>query len=138
MSIPLAVPVQGPVALRLPFSEHSASEVRYVLTRWLTFLGADEATIDDARLVVTELVGNAVRHASPLRDGTLLIRWHRDDAGLVLSVCDGGGPTTPTLGEAGLLEERGRGLALVAAVSVRWWVEQRLRARSVHARLPLV
>lgn len=137
MSVPLAVPVQGPVSMRVAFSGQSAAEVRYALYRWLGYSGAGESVIDDALLVITELLGNAVRHATPLVDGTVLVRWCRDEAGLLLSVSDGGGRTAPALAGAEALEERGRGLALVAALSLRWWVDSRMRAHTVHARLPL-
>ena len=51
------------------------------LMEWLNGLG-DLDKRDDARLVVSELVGNAVRHARPLADGTMRIAWDRDDSGI--------------------------------------------------------
>ena len=40
-----------------------------------------DETSDDARLVVSELVGNAVRHARPLADGTMHVAWTSSDRG---------------------------------------------------------
>jgi anti-sigma regulatory factor (Ser/Thr protein kinase) len=55
--------------LDLPFSAESARVARQHLLAWLEG-HADEERRDDARLLVSELVGNAVRHARPLADGT--------------------------------------------------------------------
>ena len=44
-------------------------------------LGAGDEHRDDARLVVSELVGNAVRHARPLADGTMHVAWTTVDSG---------------------------------------------------------
>ena len=50
---------------------------------------------DDARLVVSELVGNAVRHARPLADGTMQVAWGQADDAVDIAVTDGGALTTP-------------------------------------------
>ena len=137
MSIPLAAPLQGPVALNLPFSVQSAGEVRRALTSWLAHQQASDAAIQDARLVATELVGNAVRHASPLANDTMLVRWRREDDDLVLSVCDGGGSGDPVLVVADPDAERGRGVAIVDALSHRWWVQRNHTVHTVHVRMSL-
>ncbi len=134
----LAAPLQGPVSMSLPFSLQSAGEVRRALESWLTHHGSSEAVIEDARLVVTELVANAIQHASPLRNGTVLVRWRREGAGIVLSVSDGGGQQGPALAPAEPDGERGRGLAIVDALSPRWWTGHTRRVRVVHAYLPLI
>ncbi len=133
----LTAPLQGPVALSLPFSPRSAGEVRQALASWLTHHGCSDAVIEDARLVATELVANAIRHASPLRNGTVLVRWRRDGTGLVLSVSDGGGRRRPAVTAVGLDAERGRGLAIVDALSLRWWAESTRQVHAVHVHLPL-
>jgi anti-sigma regulatory factor (Ser/Thr protein kinase) len=133
----LAAPLQGPVALNLPFSGESAGEVRRTLTSWLIHHHTDDVVIQDARLVATELVSNAIRHASPLANGTMLVRWHRDDDCVVISVCDGGGSRDPVLVVAEAEAERGRGLAIVDALSLRWWVQRNNGVHTVHVRLPL-
>ena len=46
---------------------------RQQLVEWMRDLGVGDETSDDARLVVSELVGNAVRHARPLADGTMRV-----------------------------------------------------------------
>ncbi len=93
--------------------------------------------VDDARLVASELVGNAVRHASPLGNGTMLVRWEAQDSLLALSVCDGGGAGDPVLVEASPDDLGGRGLAIVDALSSTWWVERASHLHTVHVRLAL-
>src|SRR4051794_33030561 len=50
----------------------------------------------DAALIVSELVGNAVRHAAPLPSGQLAVRWSVDRHGYSVSVTDGGASTPAT------------------------------------------
>ncbi len=137
MTSSLAAPLQGPVSLSVPFSPASAGEARRALVSWLTYQEADDSVVEDARLIVTELVANAVRHAAPLNNGTILIRWRRDEDCLLLSVSDGGGAHDPALAAVGPESEHGRGLSIVDALSIRWWVERTRRVHVVHVYLPL-
>ena len=138
MSTFLAAPLQGPVALNVPFTGQSAGVVRRALTSWLQHQQASETTVNDARLIVTELVSNAVRHAEPLANDSMLVRWHREEDDLVLSVCDGGSSSDPVLVVANVEAERGRGLAIVDALSKRWWVQRSHGVHTVHVRMGLV
>lgn len=128
----VATPLRGPVSMSLPFTAASAGEVRRALEGWLTHHGYADGVVDDARLVVTELIGNAIRHASPLPNGTLLVRWRLEGGRLLLTVCDGGGATVPTRIKSGPDAVGGRGLAIVEALSASWWVERTLQACAVH------
>ena len=106
----MTAPLQGPVTMNVPFAPESAARVRAALESWLEHRGSDAEIVDDVRLIATELVGNAVRHASPLNNGTVLVRWREEDATLVLSVADGGGPTRPQRAQptlAGVLQVGG-------------------------------
>ena len=123
--------------MNIPFSPESASRVRAALESWLDHRGSDRDVVDDARLIATELVGNAVRHASPLNNGTVLVRWREEDSTLVLSVADGGGPTRPHKENPSLEDVHGRGLRIVETLSNRWWVEQSSHLRTVHVQLAL-
>ena len=133
----MTAPLQGPVTMNIPFSPESASRVRAALESWLDHRGSDQDVVDDARLIATELVGNAVRHASPLNNGTVLVRWREEDSTLVLSVADGGGPTRPHKENPSLEDVHGRGLRIVETLSNRWWVEQSSHLRTVHVQLAL-
>ena len=133
----MTAPLQGPVTLNLPFSPSSAGTVRHALESWLDHRGSPRELVDDAQLVATELVGNAVRHASPLLNGTMLVRWREEDARLVMSVSDGGGETEPEVEDASPYDVHGRGLAIVAALCAQWWVERTGSVHAVHVELPL-
>ena len=133
----MTAPLQGPVSMSMPFAPESASHVRQALGSWLGHRGSAPHVVDDARLVATELIGNAVKHASPLDNGTVLVQWQEEDAALVLSVCDGGGPTEPQQLESEPYDIDGRGLTIVNALSSAWWVEHATKLHTVRVRLPL-
>jgi serine/threonine-protein kinase RsbW len=137
LSCSLAAPLQGPVSLNLPFTSQSAGEVRRALVSWLRHHGSPESVIDDARLVATELVANAVRHADPLRNATMLVRWRQEGSELLLTVADGGGETVPALRLVSEESESGRGLAIVEALALRWRVERTNKVHAVHVHLPM-
>lgn len=123
--------------MNLPFAAASAGEARRALESWLVHQGYDDGLVDDARLVVTELVGNAIKHAVPLPNGTLLVRWRLDARRLVLTVCDGGGITVPTRLRSGPDAVGGRGLAIVEALASSWWVERTRQVSAVHVAIDL-
>ncbi|MFH8494616.1 SpoIIE family protein phosphatase [Streptomyces coeruleorubidus] len=119
--------------------------VRAALAEWtgLGLPGAEHLTdrlADDALLVVSELVTNAVVHAGT--DVELECRLESDDkdtAALVVEVSDhhpsraprGGEPETPHD-----TPEYGRGLRLVGALSEAWGITYRTGRKTVWARLP--
>ncbi|MCW2837827.1 MAG: putative anti-sigma regulatory factor, serine/threonine protein kinase [Marmoricola sp.] len=126
-----------PVALDLPFSAESAAVARRQLIEWMRSLGARDEQRDDARIVVSELVGNAIRHARPLADGTMHVAWETGPTGLDIAVTDGGARTTPEKVDAGVCDLAGRGLAIVEVLASRWWVESSRSCTTVHAVLAL-
>ena len=71
--------------------------------------------VDIARLLVTELVSNAVLHAG----GTVLLAVARDRDGLRVEVIDES-PYLPVLLQSRSLSEHGNGLRLVAALATSW------------------
>lgn len=125
------------VQLRVPFDPASAALVRDELREWLTRQGTDEDTVEDARQIASELVGNALRHASPLETGVVLVGWRAADGSLDFEVSDGGGPTMPQQRVASPEETGGRGLQIVSALAARWWVDSIPGGTTVHAVLPL-
>jgi two-component sensor histidine kinase len=89
-------------------------------------------------VVVSELVGNSVRHAVPLPVNDLVVAWAVDNGDLVISVTDGGSPTTsPHIVTAPGSAISGRGLSIVEALVERWWVEDGRGRTTVHVRIPL-
>ena len=133
----MTAPLHGPVSMSIPFAAESAGRVRDALQVWLDHRGSAPRIVEDARLIATELVGNAVRHASPLRNGTVLVRWQEEGSALALSVCDGGGATQPEKVDAAPDGVNGRGLKIVDALSSKWWVDHTSHLHTVHVRLAL-
>ncbi|MFF9205060.1 SpoIIE family protein phosphatase [Streptomyces sp. NPDC014986] len=119
----------------LPADPAMVAEARKTATRQLDHWGLDELVFT-TELVVSELVTNAIRHAS----GPVRLRLIRGRA-LVCEVFDGGA-TAPHLRHPRAMDEGGRGLLLVSQLAQRWgtrfvpqgkiiWAEQSLTGPSV-------
>ncbi len=130
-------PESDPMSIDLPFTPESAAVARRQLVEWLAALEGRKERLDDARLVVSELVGNAVRHARPLADGTMRVAWTAGPTGIDIAVTDGGALTTPERVDAGVSDLAGRGLSIVESLADRWWVESTRSRTTVHAVLTL-
>jgi serine phosphatase RsbU (regulator of sigma subunit)/PAS domain-containing protein/anti-sigma regulatory factor (Ser/Thr protein kinase) len=100
-------------AWALPEDPRAAGEARVHVREQLAEWDLDELTMS-TELLVSELVGNVVRHAK----GPIGLRLLRS-ADLVCEVSDGS-LTTPRIRRAMETDEGGRGLQLVAALSRRW------------------
>jgi anti-sigma regulatory factor (Ser/Thr protein kinase) len=127
--------VSAPVTMRLPFAPSSVPIARQQLRTWMTESGEPCEAVEDARVVVSELVANAIRHARPLPDGSILVRWSREEGGIRLSVTDGGGETRPRNVHASSTAVAGRGMAIVEVLARRWWAEDGSARSTVHALL---
>ena len=127
----------APVDLRVPFAASSVALTRRQLRRWLADLNVRADRIDEARVVLSELVGNAVRHAEPLPDGCLLVAWRLDCGRLRLSVTDGGSTSEPHTVKAPPSAVSGRGMLIVDRLAQSWWVDQSRRRTTVHALVTL-
>jgi anti-sigma regulatory factor (Ser/Thr protein kinase) len=101
----------------LPASLASAREARAAVRRTLAGWGLDSLSAD-AELLTSELVANAAEHGNgnPIR--IALRQEHGRDGrpGLVCQVTDSS-PVLPRAREAGPESDRGRGLAIVAALA---------------------
>jgi two-component sensor histidine kinase len=88
--------------------------------------GIASRVVDDAALVISELVGNAVRHGAPLTGGGIRVAWTVTDSLVRVEVADGGrGPLRheviePRPGGGSADAENGRGLAIVALLTTSW------------------
>lgn len=123
--------------MRLDF--HGAS-VRAARERLRKELGnrCPASRMEDARLVVSELVANALRHARPLDDHTIAVGWSVRPDVLRLSVTDGGSPSSvPAPRRPGDLATGGRGLKIVQSLVQRWGVESQESTTTVWAELAL-
>ncbi len=108
--------------LMLPYTASSVGVARRRLIADLADAGVFETTACDAGLVLSELISNSLRHASPLPDATVRVAWRVDGDCLEIAVSDGGGPTVPAVNEPGSSAIGGRGLGIVDRLSLRWGV----------------
>jgi len=109
-------------ALLLPFTASSVGVARRRLIRDLTEAGVYEGTACDAGLVISELISNALRHASPLPGSAVKVSWTLLQDSVEVAVSDGGGPTAPAVNEPTSWSIGGRGLGIVSRLSLRWGV----------------
>jgi anti-sigma regulatory factor (Ser/Thr protein kinase) len=100
--------------------------------------GIYEGAASDAALVLSELISNALRHATALADGTFRTSWRLLDDSVEISVSDGGGKTVPTVNEPTGWAIGGRGLGIVDRLSVRWGVSDKSEGTTVWAQLPVL
>jgi hypothetical protein len=117
-------------------ASRARSFTRHALFSW----GLGELA-DDAEIVVTELLANAVRHACPghregSADTSALALWLlRDTDGFMCAVTDPS-DSAPALRQPGLSGETGRGLHVVHALSDHWgWSPLSDRGKAVWAIL---
>lgn len=125
----------APVVLRVPFAASSVSVARSKLRTWMLESGIRGDVVEDARLVLSELVANSVRHAHPLPDGDILVSWKLGNQGLQISVTDGGAGTRPHKVNAPASALAGRGMAIVETLAVAWWSDKTRSRSTVHAVL---
>lgn len=94
----------------------------------LRMSGVSESAIDDAVLILSELLSNACRHGRPLGgnavgDGDVRAGWRVDARGLLtVEVTDGGGPTRPVPATPSVTARGGRGLNIITALAEDWGV----------------
>lgn len=124
--------------------------------------GVQDTVVDDAVLVLSELLSNSCRHARPIYENgspgsvtpdikdapsaSVRASWRIDAQGrLTVSVTDGGGPTRPLPATPSVTARGGRGLAIIRSLAKDWgvrdavagevtvWAVLSLKARSLRA-----
>ncbi|MBC7632182.1 ATP-binding protein [Aeromicrobium sp.] len=120
----------------LPFVSSTPSVARTRLAAFLTVHRASDVVLDNALIVISEMIANAVSHGVPTPDGTIEISWSLNGTLLELSVYDAGvgGSLTPVEFDEDSLS--GRGLSIINRVADRWWVDMSTGTR-VNAELVL-
>ncbi|MEU1538452.1 MULTISPECIES: ATP-binding protein [Streptomycetaceae] len=143
------VPTSSTMAL--PHGPAGVAEARRRLRKELCAHGVADPAVDDAVLILSELLSNSCRHARPLGEDApssggsgIRAAWRIDEDGLLtVEVTDGGGPTRPLPASPSLTARGGRGLGIVRNLSLRWGVRDApgevtvwamLAVRSRHAR----
>ncbi len=108
-----------PFETELPRDLHASSRARRRLDdEYATALAGDE--LDAAKLLVTELVNNAVLHGH----GTISLRAALDENRLLIEVIDEGSGFERVLDDHDFDSIGGRGLDIVEAVASRWGVHE--------------
>jgi anti-sigma regulatory factor (Ser/Thr protein kinase) len=104
----------------LAVSPEAAAEARHALD------GLDEdlsGRMRDVRLLVSELVTNAVRHANLADGDTIILVIELEDDALRVEVHDPGGGFVPSAPSPDPARPSGWGLYLVAELADRWGVD---------------
>lgn len=122
----------------LPFDPSTASIARTKLAAFLTVQRASPTVIDDALIVLSEMIANAVSHGQPGQDETIEITWSIDASRhlLELSVHDSGEGSSLEPVDFDEDSLSGRGLSIISRVADRWWVDMSAGTR-VNAELVL-
>ncbi|MQY05223.1 ATP-binding protein [Actinomadura macrotermitis] len=119
----------------LPHAPSSVAVARRRLSSELAASGVYESIVDDASVIVSELLSNALRHARPLPSGQVRLTWLRRGDLLELAVSDGGASTEPRRGPGTLSSLGGRGLGIVETLSQSWGVRHEDGSTTVWAVL---
>lgn len=127
--------------LDLPHSSTSVRTARKQLATELSERGVAHTTVDDAILVLSELLSNALKHARPLANGTIRVHWRLQPTGrLDIEVTDGGGPTrpnpaAPSITTPSTSAHGGRGLSIIATLASEWGIRESQGEQTVWAAL---
>ncbi|MEV6793845.1 ATP-binding protein [Streptomyces sp. NPDC051320] len=115
-------------SMAVPHGPAGVGEARHRMRDQLRRNGVSETVVDDAVLILSELLSNACRHGRPLGrseagDGDVRAAWRVDKAGrLTVEVTDGGGPTRPVPATPSVTARGGRGLHIISALAQEWGV----------------
>ncbi|MFF3918669.1 SpoIIE family protein phosphatase [Streptomyces sp. NPDC001852] len=116
----------------LPEDPVAAGQARDLVRAQLSDWGlSDEDLVMTTELLVSELVGNVVRHAC----GPIRLRMLRSRA-LICEVSDAS-LTTPHIRHTSATDEGGRGLQLISALCERWGTRHTRTGKSIWTEQPL-
>lgn len=115
----------------------AVADARRALARYLKRRRVPKHARDDAQLVLSEVLSNAIRYAPPMATGAVRVAWWVDKTGIHLEVTDGRGETEPQrITDAHPESIGGRGLAIVDILSSDWGVRTSEDSRTVYAVVP--
>ncbi|MEU3045001.1 MULTISPECIES: ATP-binding protein [unclassified Streptomyces] len=119
-------------SMAVPHGPAGVGRARRRMREQLLLGGVSDSVVDDAVLVLSELLSNACRHGRPLGaadagEGDVVAAWHVDGTGgLTVEVTDGGGPTRPVPSTPSVTARGGRGLNIISALAREWGVRDGL------------
>ena len=121
------------VCVHVPHEQASAARVRWRMAADLDAARVALQDADDALLILSELITNAVRHARPLTAGSLRVSWTISPTQIGVSVTDGGSSTAPVATAAAMSAIGGRGLHIVHHLASSWDVTRGEEGTTVWA-----
>ncbi|KKD09560.1 ATP-binding protein [Streptomyces sp. WM6386] len=133
VALVVAQEVPASSSMAVPHGPAGVGKARHRMRSQLRTGGVSEAVIDDAVLILSELLSNACKHGRPLGDalagdGDVRAAWRVDTGGrLTVEVTDGGGPTRPAPATPSVTAHGGRGLNIITALSDDWGVRDDAR-----------
>lgn len=123
----------GGFTAHITASEHALAAVRHLTADVLQFHGADLGSAGTAQLVLSELVGNAVRACGT--HAPLVVDVYRNRDGITVAVHDPAPDLLPHRTAAGDLAESGRGLVLLDLLAPGWTVDRSPVGKQIRCRL---
>ncbi|MZD09574.1 ATP-binding protein [Streptomyces sp. SID5785] len=133
VALVVAQEVPASSSMAVPHGPAGVGAARRRMREQLRISGVSEPVIDDAVLILSELLSNACRHGRPLGDdlagdGDVRAAWRVDGRGcLTVEVTDGGGPTRPVPATPSVTAHGGRGLNIITALADDWGVRDDAR-----------
>lgn len=125
-------------SVSVPHEGPGVSLARHAFARELAMAEVPDEVRQDAMLVISELVSNAVKHAAALPGGDVRVSCSIDDDCLRVEITDGGAVTRPNPAVATVFALGGRGLDIVRTISREWGVIQADDSVTVWADVPRV
>ncbi|MFF6907575.1 ATP-binding protein [Streptomyces sp. NPDC012389] len=129
VALVVAQEVPASSSMDVPHGPAGVGQARHRMREQLRSNGVSDAVVDDAVLILSELLSNACRHGRPLGrhadvgDGDIRAAWRVDTGGgLTVEVTDGGGPTRPVPSTPSVTARGGRGLNIISALAQEWGV----------------
>jgi anti-sigma regulatory factor (Ser/Thr protein kinase) len=123
-------------SVTVPHERHGVSLARHAFADEMAAVGVPPAERDDAMLVLSELVSNAIKHATALPGGDVRVRWAIRDDTLHIEITDGGATTRPNALVAAMSAIGGRGLDIVRTLCRQWGVTEETDSVTVWADVP--
>ena len=121
--------------LRVAHHLAAVPTTRRTLVDDLRSIGVAPEVVAEAEIVVTELLGNAVRHAEALPDGRVRVHWQVKGGVVELDVTDAGRGAVPRPQTPPPDATSGRGLRIVRSLAHEWGVLDDDRGRTVWVTL---
>ena len=120
------------IAFTLPSTPYSVQMARFYIRAALTYHELGDYS-EDAEMVTSELVTNAIKHAGALKFGLEVM--HMADSGAVAVIVTDPSPHPPVKRDLSEDTEHGRGLNIVEALSASWGWRPQDPGKAVYAIL---